>query len=136
MSDPLESSDSGYELPPASLLASYPPAMAEAFIKMVQKEQEHKHVVELERLRELAAIRRSELNLERRGQWFACIIGLAALATSAFLGYHDKQVSSTVIGGGGIIGLVSAFLVAYSRRPAALPVPGKPSMRLTPKVSA
>lgn len=45
------------------------------------------------------------------GQVFGLIIGLTAIISGALTAYHGAQLAGGFIGGGGVIGLVSVFVL-------------------------
>jgi uncharacterized membrane protein len=105
-------------LPPARELAEYPPAFVDSVIKMAETQQIHRHQLEEKALQANIALRKIELSLEARGQAFAFCIGIVALLIGATLGWKGSQITASVIGGGGVIGLVTAFLRSSSTVPA------------------
>src|SRR5213596_2032815 len=77
---------------------------------MAERQQHHRHELVMKAYETNRQISCFEMKLEQRGQWFAFAIAVIALMVSAFLGYQKAQIGSAIVGGGGIIGLVTAFL--------------------------
>lgn len=93
-------------LPPPEILEQYNnvvPDGAERIIRMAEKQQNHR--MELEKRFLISQSAQSKL-----GQWFGLIIGVFGLSTAAFLGYFGAEIAAAGIGGGTLVGLVSAFL--------------------------
>ncbi|MPW31928.1 DUF2335 domain-containing protein [Agarivorans sp. B2Z047] len=94
-------------LPPPEILESLErlsPGSVERIIDMAEKDAEHEREMERE---QLAAKSRETI----LGQVFALIIGLATLGTSALITYMGHPGWGGVIGSGGLVALVSAFII-------------------------
>lgn len=48
----------------------------------------------------------------RTGQVLAFVLSLCFLGVGGFLAYHGKQISGTLLGSTGLVGIVSAFLTS------------------------
>ena len=57
--------------------------------------------------RDQSAYRRSEF----LGQVFGLAIGIAAIGSATYMAVHGAQLAASVIGTGGVTGLVTAFIV-------------------------
>lgn len=79
-------------------------AMAEGVLKANQEEQRHKREKEMESLR-------SEYAYRRLGQVFGFAIGLASIVTGSITAIQGAEWAGLAIGGGGVIGLVSVFVI-------------------------
>lgn len=53
----------------------------------------------------------ARISIARLGQIFGLIIGLAALLAGTFCAYHEQQIAGSFIGAGGVVGLVSVFVL-------------------------
>jgi uncharacterized membrane protein len=58
---------------------------------------------------------------ERRGQIFGLLVALFAVAAASYTAVHGAQVAGSIIGTGGLIGLVAVFITG--RRVKELTVP-------------
>ena len=56
------------------------------------------------------------MSQSNRGQTFALIIGVFALACSAFCAYSGHETTACVIGGSTLVGLVVAFIKGKSNQ--------------------
>ena len=93
-------------LPAPEILRGYEELLhgaAERIIRMAEKEQKDAHEINMIAIRETAAD-------TRRGQIFGSIVALAALGTSAFLGYHGHSIAAGIVGGTTVVGLVTVFV--------------------------
>jgi len=94
-------------LPPPDVLQRYNtiiPGAAERIWAMA--EQDFGHMRDMERTALLGAQR-----LQRRGQLFGLIIGLAALATCISALYFGHPTTAGVLGGSTLVGLVAVFVI-------------------------
>jgi uncharacterized membrane protein len=113
-------------LPPANELANYPPAFVDGILEMARSQQAHRHELEKRESDAIIALKNAEARIEARGQQFGLLIGIVALVIGGVLGWKGSQWSASVIGGGGVMGLVTAFLRGSSRGAAdKLPGPEK-----------
>lgn len=79
------------------------PNAAQRIFDLAEKQADHR--MELEKKVVLGQVQQSKL-----GQIFAFLIGIAALIAACYMAYIGKELAASVIGGGGIIGLVTAFI--------------------------
>lgn len=93
-------------LPPPERLAEYDhiqPGLADRLVTMAEKQQDHRQQLENHAIR-------SQLRQSALGQWFALILGLAAISAAAWLGLSDHVTVACTIAGPTIIALAIAFL--------------------------
>lgn len=99
-------------IPAPEVLAHYENiniGLANRIVKMAEKEQNHRHtLVETEQ-----SLRFSEA---KRGQLYALLIGSLALACGTYTALSGAEIAGTIIGGGGVIGLVSVFILGRSKK--------------------
>lgn len=101
-------------LPPPSMLEAYDkvvPGAAERILTMAESEAKHRHNIE----NSLIKAESREIHL---GQIFALIIGLTAILSGTYAATHGAPLAGTLIGAGGVIGLVTVFILG---RKAAAP---------------
>jgi len=102
-------------LPPPDILSGYDdicPGAAERIIKTYENEVAHRH--ELERAAVEAEIK-IQSSIPREiliGQIFAFVVCIGFLAAGTFLISTEHEISGSLFGGGGLVGVVSAFLVS------------------------
>lgn len=101
-------------LPPPELLRQYDsvcPGLAERIVKMAEEEVMHRRAIERESIavqaRDQISYRRSELF----GQVFGLLIGIAAIGGAVYCATHGAQVAGSIIGTGGVTGLVTTFIL-------------------------
>ncbi len=83
---------------------------------MAVDEQKHRHKIEdkitdagIEDIKEGRKI-------EKRGQILAFLIATIALIASTIIALSGQEIAASIIGGGGIVGLVSAFLLGRTMK--------------------
>jgi hypothetical protein len=54
---------------------------------------------------------KAQITVAYLGQLFGLIIGMTAIISGALTAYHGSQWAGSFIGGGGVIGLVSVFVL-------------------------
>ena len=85
-------------------IAATSPEMAKDLLKEFQKYSEH--------LREMDRIAlQGQIRLNYLGQVFGFLIGMTAIISGAVTAYHGSEWAGGFIGGGGVIGLVSVFVL-------------------------
>jgi len=97
-------------IPPPQVLADYDkisPGFADRIISMAESEAKHRHTLEEKALK-------SQIIEIRLGQIFAFLIGSFTIAAGAFSAIRGAQIAGSIIGSGGVIGLVSVFI--YGRK--------------------
>ena len=109
-------------IPPPETLQGYAQIdrdFPKRIIKMAEDEQTHRHSMEQEALdAQIENLKRDRLEA-RFGQVFALAIGLVAIGGGVLAAIQGAQWSGSIIGGGGVIGLVSVFI--YGRRSTTPP---------------
>jgi uncharacterized membrane protein len=93
--------------PDPELLAKYNtalPGSAERILAAFEEESKHRRKLEADAL----AARVADT---RRGQFFGLLIGLSAVISGAVTASLGQEWAGAFIGGGGVIGLVSVFVI-------------------------
>lgn len=120
-------------IPPPQLLADYDrtcPGSADRLIHVAEQEAEHRRSIEQAVVR--AEIERVERESEeaKRGQYCALIITLAGLAAGAYTALQGHEVAGSILGVGGIGGIVTAFILGRKPlKPEPTPAPNKTSSK-------
>lgn len=94
-------------LPPPDILIQYnniQPGFAERIVAMAEKEQAHRHSLE-------GTVVSSSFKEAQRGQQYGLLIGVVAIIAGAVTAIAGAPVPGAIIGGGGVIGLVSVFVL-------------------------
>lgn len=100
-------------LPDPEILARYEkvlPGAAERTFKLLESEQEHRHRMEQKHLDAGIANQKDLKNIEKRGQFFALIISVIVMGVSGLTALKGKEATASVLGGGGLIALVTIFI--------------------------
>ncbi len=104
-------------IPPPEVLRAYEgslPGLADRVVSMAEKEGEHRRRQEVKALDAEIAINtrlaNSHISDVRRGQIFAFLIGIIALGVGGSTAVLGQPVVGGLLGSGGLIGLVSAFI--------------------------
>lgn len=93
-------------------------------VRMAEQEQSHRHTMERQVLDAECEDRKRDRAEARLGQGFGLIIGLAAIVGGVAAGVMGSQWTGSIIGGGGVIGLVAVFIKGWQQaRPAEQPKP-------------
>lgn len=103
-------------LPPPDILRGYDdicPGAAERIIATYESEVSHRHEMERSLVQADIAVQVTIPGQVRLGQVFAFLICIGFLACGTLLIYNGHEVSGTIFGGSGLVGIVSAFL--YTR---------------------
>jgi uncharacterized membrane protein len=98
-------------LPSPDVLQTYEQIYKGSAKKLIDsfiQETEHRRAKEMRALE-------GQLEYRKRGQLFGLIIGLTAIVAGATAAALGAQWSGAVIGGGGVIGLVSVFVIGRIR---------------------
>ena len=104
-------------IPPPAILQEYnriTPGLAERIVSMAEKEALHRHEIEHKALTADISDQNKMFSEARLGQICGFIIGLAAIIAGVYTATNGAQWPGGIIGGGGIIGLVSVFI--YGRK--------------------
>lgn len=94
-------------LPPPDILIQYndiQPGFAERIVAMAEREQAHRHSLE-------ETVVTSSFKEAQRGQKYGLSIGVVAIIAGAITAVAGAPVTGSIIGGGGVIGLVSVFVL-------------------------
>jgi uncharacterized membrane protein len=106
-------------LPPPELLAEYEkscPGAADRIISIAEKESEHRRSIEQTLVRSETEQAARDSHEARRGQICALVITLSAIVAGAYTALHGHEIARSIIGVGGIGGIVTSFLVGQARR--------------------
>jgi uncharacterized membrane protein len=93
-------------LPDASILARYDqivPGAAERILKLTEVQSAHRQRIESETLT-------AQIKESKRGQWIAAVISVLFLVGSVLVTLEGHNVVGTVLGGGTVATLVTAFI--------------------------
>lgn len=93
-------------LPPPDAFAKYEQTLegaANRILTMAEKQQEHRQATEKK-------IVRSNIINEKLGLIFGIIVALAAIGSGAYCASIQQTWAAVVIGGGGVVGLITAFV--------------------------
>ncbi len=115
-------------LPPPSVLKQYEqvlPGLADRIVTMAENEEAQRHAQNQLALKAEIDLQKSALEAEqeamraemkeaRWGQVLAFCIGSLTIGAGAYLALHGAQISGTILGSGGVVGLVSVFI--YGRK--------------------
>jgi uncharacterized membrane protein len=84
------------------------PGAAKMILDMANSESEHRRSMEAK------AMSRAHREVVV-GQIFGLLIGLSALGATVMLGFYDKEVAASLVGGGTLLGLVTVFVKGRSK---------------------
>ena len=93
--------------------------MAERIVPMAETEAIHRREMEHKALDADIADQNKRFKEARIGQVCALIIGVAAILAGAYAATNGAQWPGGLIGGGGVIGLVSVFIYGRGHRRGA-----------------
>jgi uncharacterized membrane protein len=105
-------------LPPPELLEHYEqicPGIGERMMEMVRVEGEHRRQMESSIFSADCESMRRQFSEARLGQIFAFIIALAFVAVGGFLVDRGHPISGTLLGGGGLGGIVTTFILGRNK---------------------
>lgn len=94
-------------IPPPQILERYEdivPGSAERILKMAENQADHRQAIE-------KRIVNSSVVNERLGLFFGFTIGLVAIGAGVFCIFNGYSLPGSFIGTGGIIGLVTVFII-------------------------
>jgi len=94
-------------LPPPDVLEKYEavtPGFAERIVKMAEAEQAHRHTLE-------STVVEKSFKEAERGQRYGLWIGVVAIVAGSITAGMGATIAGSIIGGGGVIGLVSVFVL-------------------------
>lgn len=78
---------------------------------MTKKKTAHRHEMDKKSLDAEISFQNKRFTEARIGQFCALIIGLTAIIGGVYAGVSGSDITGGIIGGGGVVGLVSAFIV-------------------------
>jgi uncharacterized membrane protein len=84
------------------------PEIAKELLKEFQSYSEHLREMDRKALR-------AQIVVTYLGQVFGLVIGMTAIISGALTAYHGSQWAGGFIGGGGVIGLVSVFVLGRKK---------------------
>jgi uncharacterized membrane protein len=84
---------------------------------MAETEQSHRHNREMREEELQRIVHRGLMRETTMGQIFALLIGVVAILSGTYAAVHGAQWTGSFIGGGGVVGLVTAFIVGRRRGP-------------------
>jgi uncharacterized membrane protein len=99
-------------IPHPDILAGYEkivPGAAERIIQMAESEQKHRHCLENTALQ-------ADISEAKRGQILAFSIGSVVVAIGAYTAINGAPLGGGLIGGVGVAGLVSAFILGRNKK--------------------
>jgi len=100
-----------YPLPETlSKLKKLHPDFVDKFVSMADKEQKHRHKMEEKALDADILCNQNQSKQIHLGQILGFLIGIFALGCGTFAAIKGAEISGGLIGTGGVIGLVSAFI--------------------------
>lgn len=101
-------------LPLPSHLAQYDkvvPGAADRIIALAERQSAHRQSIENRIVDADIADRQEERNERKRGQFLGFSIGTIAIIAGAIVAGKGYQIAGTFIGGGGVVGLVTVFVL-------------------------
>jgi len=101
-------------IPSPKILAGYEqllPGAADRILTMAEKEENHRHAMDKMSLTAETDGLKNEANDTKRGQYCGLIIGITAILAGTYTSVNGFPWAGSFIGAGGVIGLVSAFIV-------------------------
>ncbi len=90
------------------------PGLADRIVSMAETQATHRREIEHKAMSADISDQSKKFSEARIGQFCALIIGLAAIAAGTYAATNGAQWPGSLIGGGGVIGLVSVFI--YGRQ--------------------
>ncbi len=104
-------------LPPPETLQQYEKVCrgsADRIITMAENQATHRHDLEKKQLQADIKLACKEANEIKLGQFLGFLIGIFTVAGGTYAATHGAQIPGVLIGSGGVIGLVTAFI--YGRK--------------------
>jgi len=99
-------------IPPPNILEGYKqidPTFPERIMRMAEEQASHRRELEKQAIG-------AQLHQSARGQTYGLIIGALAIIGAVILGCYGQPWVATVLGGGSLAALVSAFLLGRQRQ--------------------
>jgi uncharacterized membrane protein len=84
-------------------------------LDMANTEGEHRRAIESKALEANVEAMRKQFSEARLGQIFALVIALVFLGVGAYVSVHGQPWSGTILGGIGVSGIVTAFIVGRGK---------------------
>ena len=103
------------QLPDPEVLEKYQqifPDAADIIFKHFENEQEHRQQQEQLALTANIQLADKQLNLIKRAQIFAAVLGTFAILGGVYAAINGAEISGGLLGSGGIVGIIIAFLVS------------------------
>jgi len=101
-------------LPPPSLLAKFEeiqPGLVERIVAMAEKQAQHRQSLEIKKTEAIIADQRAGRGEARLGQILGFLIGIVAIIAGAYAATVGAHWPGAIIGGGGVVALVSVFVL-------------------------
>jgi uncharacterized membrane protein len=98
-------------IPHPNILESYNrilPGAAERILSMAEEEQKHRQYLEKTALQ-------NDKDEAKLGQICAFLIGVVAIVAGTYAAINGSATAGSVIGGGGVVGLVSVFILGRKK---------------------
>ena len=112
-------------IPPPNILEEYDrihPGSADRIIKMAENEQLHRHAIEKQivdaEIVNTAQEIKNHASEIRWGQWLGFSIGVVTIVAGSIVSIHNQPFSGTLIGTGGVAGLVAVFIMGRKNESA------------------
>lgn len=86
------------------------PGAAGRFLTLAEGEASHRRALEIEATKESQANGLTNRKLVSRGQFYAFVIAMSGIAAGFYLGIKGAQITGSIIGGGGLVTIILAFL--------------------------
>lgn len=117
-------------LPPPELLSQYndiEPGLADRIVAMAEKESMHRRKMEEKTLTAEIEAHNKTMIERRLGQIFGFLIGVITIGCGTYAATSGAQWPGGLIGTGGVIGLVTVFVVGNKKADAAKELPRETS---------
>lgn len=117
------SEQASFPFPAPELLAAYEaitPGAADRIFKRIETEATHRHAMEAKALAAQIADAKAQRTAERLGQVFGLAVALFTVGAASYTAVHGAQVAGSIIGTGGLIGLVAVFIMGRRVAPVTV----------------
>lgn len=101
-------------LPPPSLLAKFEeiqPGLVERIVAMAERQAQHRQSLDVKKTEAIISDQRAGRSEARLGQIFGFLIGIIAIIAGTYAATTGAHWPGAIIGGGGVIALVSVFVM-------------------------
>jgi len=108
-------------MPPPELLERYElicPGSADRMLSMAEQEAEHRRTTEGKIVQAQIDHHKRQFSEARCGQLCALVITLAAIAAGVYTAVQGHEIAGSVIGVGGIGGIVTTFILGRAKQRA------------------